>query len=100
VSQAEHIDVERALEDLLSRAAHDVPLRREEIDRVLTDGYAEALGLEVQRLECSRRLDSLRGTEEAEQVSAELRACTRRLVELRGRLAEVSRRFGRNPLAD
>jgi hypothetical protein len=98
------------LEQLLARASRNGSLPRAEVERVLTDGYAEALELEVERLERSRRLLELSRVVaggpaeddrfEAERLSDELRECTSLLLVLRGRLAEASRRFGRNPLAD
>ena len=88
--------VDRALADLLERCASGEP-PRQEIDRVLTDGYAAALEIEADRLELVRRIRAA-SPETAGHLREELASQTVRLAELRSRLGEASARFGRNPL--
>lgn len=92
--------LETALENLLSRQANDRLPPREQIERVLTDGYAYALELEAAKLGYARRLQAPADPGEALWLGREMSACNQRLAELRARLALVSERFGRNPLAD
>lgn len=92
--------LEESLEELLSpRRANTAPTR-EQVERVLTDGYAHALELEAERVRCSRRLQAEADPAEALWLGRELSACNERLVDLRARLARVSERYGRNPLAE
>jgi hypothetical protein len=100
MTRAVHTKVETALDDLLQRQRLNEPVARAEVDQVLTDGYAEALDLEVRRLEVARRLRELGDASEAEELAPALDAFTTQLMLLRQRLAEASRRFGRNPLSD
>jgi hypothetical protein len=100
VTHLVHTKVESALEALLQRQRLNVPVPRAEIDQVLTDGYAEALDLEVRRLEVARRLREQEDARAAEELAPALDAYTTQLVLLRQRLAEASRRFGRNPLSE
>jgi hypothetical protein len=104
LANAGHGHAERALDDLLARAVYDA-LPREEIDRVLTDGYATALEMEVERIDCTRRLMRLQtgrpaDDDEVEQAAYALTEITDRLINLRTRLGDAARLFGRNPLAD
>jgi hypothetical protein len=104
VSRQTLLRVEEELQALMNLQP---PPAREQIDRVLTDGYAEALELEVQRLKLARELeDQLSRTgdaeyaEEALRLNREISIKTAHLRQLRHLLGEASRRFGRNPLAE
>ena len=97
----------RVEEELKALMNLQPPPSRDRIDRVLTDGYAEALELEAQRLKMARELeDQLSHTadadyaEEALRLNREISIQTAHLRQLRHLLGEVSRRFGRNPLAE
>jgi len=77
------------------------PLRRADIEELLTAGYAEALELEAERLriaecleEAIARIEEPRGIREIALRRAELGIVTERLAALRDRLEEAGRRFG------
>jgi hypothetical protein len=69
-----------------------------DVEHMLTDGYAHALGLEGERLRIERRIAELARTVERPDEAGELRRLAARLVlaeaelsELRGLLADLRR---------
>lgn len=86
------------LDDLIDRLESGPPPRAE-IERVLTDGYAEALELEADCLLFMRRLAEA-ADQDVASLSRQLESCSARLAALRARLDRASRRLGRNPLSD
>lgn len=78
------LSVDESLEALLVASSTGRPPQADELELLLTDGYAEVLRLDAERRELEE------GMESPEVVEA----LERRLVTLRDRLEEARRRFG------
>lgn len=94
-------DLERVLDEIAS-AIEAPPRDLDELERTLTDGYAQALSLEAERFRMKRRLaeivedlqrgDTLRKTKELSSLAARLDDNAGDLTRLRGVLADLRRR--------
>ena len=99
--ESELVSLESRLDSFLARARRALASRPPVADAVAADlavdGYAEVLALETAMRRLRRRIDGLAYTElddleRVRELRAEAAAVSRRLDELRGALAELSRR--------